>query len=200
MFSQRVSGQHDPFRGRERAKAGNEKFPGNDERHGPNGNRLVRDKANEGGGGENLVGQRIHELAEIGDELVTPGNLAIEPIGECGEQEQPECHAEAVGKIHRETDDKKRREPQPRQRQAVWKIHAKVADGVRAGIKPITNPRRRQTAGRHEHAPRRYIFPRSGGAKAIPRGSIRERPSRAIRSPASAAGFSCAGSREPWPR
>ena len=200
MFSQRVGGQHDPFGGREGAKASNQKFPGNDERHGPNGNRLVRDKANESGGGENLVGQRIHELSEIRDELVTPGNLAIEPIGECGEQEQPECHAEAVGKIHRETDDKKRREPQPRQRQAVWKIHAKVADGVRAGIKPITNPRQRLIAGRRARAPRRCIFPRSGGAKPIPRGSIRERPWPVTRSPASAAGFSCVGSRGPWPR
>ena len=200
MFSQRVSGQHDPFRGRERAKAGDQKFPGNNERYGPNGNRLVSNKANEGGGCENLVGQRIHEFAEIGDELVTPGNLAIEPIRDSRENKQPECRAEAVGKIHRETENEYRREPHPRQRQAVWKIHAKVADGVQAGITTIINPQQRLIAGRRARAPRRCIFPRSGGAKPIPRVSIRERLLRAIRSPASAAGFSCVGSREPWPR
>ena len=200
MFSELVGGHHDSFRGCEGAQAGDQKFPGNDQGHGPNGNYLVSDKANEGGGGENLVGQRIHEFAEIGDELVTPGNLAIEPIGECGEQEQPECRAEAVGKIHRETENEKRREPEPRQRQAVWKIHAKVANGVQTGITTIINPPRRLIAGRRGHAPRRCIFPRSGGVKPIPRASTRERPLPAIRSPASAAGFSLVGLREPWPR
>ena len=74
----------------------------------------MRRQANERRCCEDLVGQRIHELAEISNQILPPGDLAIEPVSESGDNEQSKRGCEAVGKSHREADDKRCGKSEPR--------------------------------------------------------------------------------------
>ena len=175
VFPERISRDDDAFGCGQRAQARDQKLPGNDKNHGPRGDRLMRGEADERGSGQNFVGQRIHELAEISHEVLPPGDLAIEPVRESGHHEQRKGSGKAVGKVHRKADNKNCGESEPRERQAVREIHANAASGKN----PVTNLQRLRLVGRRGRARRRCIFPRSGGAKPIPRGLIHARLSQA---------------------
>lgn len=49
-----------------------------------------------------LIGQRVHELAKIGDQMVFPGNITVQKIGDAGHgEDNARYQREGRVKIHR---------------------------------------------------------------------------------------------------
>ena len=81
-FSQSVGGDDLAFFHCDLAEAGDEEFAPDDHDGDPGWAKSHTAEEDEGGGNENLVSQRIHELAERSDEIEFSCKVAIEPIGD----------------------------------------------------------------------------------------------------------------------
>ena len=54
--------------------------------------QAVRHHVNKRGGGQAFIGQGVHKLAEIGDQMVFAGDVAVEEIGEGGHRKDHAGH------------------------------------------------------------------------------------------------------------
>ena len=91
MFADAFCGEDDALGGCELAEARDQKFAADDGGGDPGGNRVHRDEAAEGRCHENLVRKGVHQLSEVGDELVAAGEIAVCVIGETGQGEEEEA-------------------------------------------------------------------------------------------------------------
>lgn len=74
----------------EETESRDEKFAGDDDNDDPRGDGTERDEEDEGCGGENFIGEGIHEFAEVGDEVLTTSDDTIKVVGESSEKEDEE--------------------------------------------------------------------------------------------------------------
>ncbi len=77
----------DALLGREGAEAGDRELAGDDHHRDPGGEPVQVDEADQRCDDEQLVGERIHELAEVGDLVAAAGDVAVEPVGRGGKRE-----------------------------------------------------------------------------------------------------------------
>ena len=68
VFAEAFGGEDDVAGSGQEAEAGDGEFAGNDDHDHPGLDAADFDEGDEGGAGEDLVGERIHEDPEIGDE------------------------------------------------------------------------------------------------------------------------------------
>ena len=57
-------------------------FPAEDDHDHPHRHPGHRDEGNEGAHHQKLIGQGVHQLAEVGDEVSLAGNIAVQRIGD----------------------------------------------------------------------------------------------------------------------
>src|SRR5699024_5544837 len=79
-----VGGDDGAAFGGDHAHAGDRKFTEQYDRQHDGRAQTVHDHIDEGCGRQASVGQGVHELAEIGDEVVFAGQIAVEEIGKTG--------------------------------------------------------------------------------------------------------------------
>ena len=119
------------------AQHGHGQLPSQDDGHHPGGRQVHLDERHQGGGDEQLVGQRVHQLAERGDLLPPPREVAVEPVGERRDGENgradqfladPEDQAPLeLGEQH---DHQQRDQEDPRDGQRVGQVQRQASDRV----------------------------------------------------------------------
>ena len=82
------AGKTSPFELAMSRKTRDQKIARDHDRRDPRRNRFQRNQRNESRRNHDLVHQRIHQLSEIGDELVAARDLAIHEISDPGDDEQ----------------------------------------------------------------------------------------------------------------
>jgi hypothetical protein len=82
MFTDFFCGKNGAFLSCDESNSRDEEFAGNDKGDKPDGEQAGAEKANEGDGDEEFVGKGIEEAAEVGLDLPSAGEVAIEPIGQ----------------------------------------------------------------------------------------------------------------------
>jgi hypothetical protein len=89
----RGAGGHDLAVGRgDAAEGGHGEFPADDDHHhpgGPDGNPAHGEHDDEGSGHDELVSERVEELADVGDHLTAPGQPAVDEVGHGRDDEAP---------------------------------------------------------------------------------------------------------------
>ena len=83
----RIGGKHRAVRERKLTQSGDEKIARDQNDRSPRGDIVRPREANECGGDENFVGQRIHEASEVGLALQASCENAVEVVAEDGEGE-----------------------------------------------------------------------------------------------------------------
>src|ERR1041384_160794 len=73
-------------------QGGDHEIPSDDQPHHPGVDETQVDEGKEGGGGENLVGERVEEFPPAGDVAVAAGYPAVVPIGERGDNIDRKCN------------------------------------------------------------------------------------------------------------
>ena len=75
------SGDNLPLACGDHAHAAHDEFASNDNKHGPTWQRPQFNKHKQRCNDENLIGQRIHEFAEVGNFASRTSEVSIKPIG-----------------------------------------------------------------------------------------------------------------------
>ena len=90
QLAQLAGGDGEPFRRRNGTQAGDEKFAADDHHHDPHLHhlRIVGDKGDERGRHHDLVGQRIEQHAHGGDLAAAAGQIAIQAVGNRGQNKE----------------------------------------------------------------------------------------------------------------
>ena len=117
-------GRHDnSFRTGEKAEAGDQKFPADDHDNHPGGYQSKGNQTDKGGGGEDLVSQRIHEFPEIRDQIHAPGDLSIEVVRQRSEQKDQKSCCIMPGNRKRKADHEQRGQHQSEKSQYIGQVH-----------------------------------------------------------------------------
>jgi len=73
--------------GGDHAQAADGKFPRDDDEHQPGRHPAPADENHHAGRHEQLICQRIEEFAEVADLIVMPGDIAVQEVGDAGDDE-----------------------------------------------------------------------------------------------------------------
>ena len=84
---------------RHQPQAGHGELPGHDDDQRPVGEAAHGAEAGHGGEHQHLVRQRVHELAEVGHQIVLPGDVAVQKIGKAGHHEHRQGGVIVAGKV-----------------------------------------------------------------------------------------------------
>ena len=84
--------------------------------------RFERDERDERGGDQQLVGERVHQLAEGGDRVARAGEITIEAVGKRGEGEDGGGQLVPVRRLAEQGDDDDRHRKDAQQGQRVGQI------------------------------------------------------------------------------
>jgi len=127
---QRRRRQRLPARMDDAAQDGDGKLAAEDDRHHPGRRESHLNQRQQRRGDEQLVGERIHPLADAGHLAAAPGEKAIEPVGERGHAENgrtedlvADPEDGSAGELREEHDDQQRHQEDAPERDAVRQIH-----------------------------------------------------------------------------
>ena len=125
-------GDDHPFRGGHPAQRRDADLPADHDDSHPRRDPARRDKHRHRGAHEQLVGQRVEQLAQGGDHVVAPRDITVEKVGDRGDDEQGEGgHRTREGDLpsrgREEDEDHHRDREDPQQRQDVGCVQAGVA-------------------------------------------------------------------------
>src|ERR1044071_10245650 len=81
-------------------------------------------KRDKGRTDEDFVGQRVHQDAEIGDQLVFAGDLAIEVVGEAREAEKDQRNGFVKADLRKDHREKGHGQNESRNGELIGKVHA----------------------------------------------------------------------------
>ena len=122
------------FGGGDGAEAGDEELAADDEDGDPGGHdaRVVGDQEDEGGGDHELVGEGVEQHAEGGDLAAAAGEVAVQAVGDGGEDEEGggedlllAVAGRARGNVRREDPDQQRDAGDAAQRDGVGQVHGR---------------------------------------------------------------------------
>lgn len=85
------------FADRNLAQSGDEKFPENDDNGNPEGTHACVGEVDEGGAHQNLIRQRVHQFAEIRNQVIFAGQVSVQKVRNGGYHECPERDAGCGG-------------------------------------------------------------------------------------------------------
>lgn len=81
------------------------------------------DKAHQHGDHEDLVGERIGEFAEVGDQVIAAGDLAVERVGDRSRSEQQSRRGEVEREVDQDRRDHERHQNDAQDRQFIRQVH-----------------------------------------------------------------------------
>src|SRR5207247_5354972 len=87
-LAQGGGGDHPPLARRDRAEDGDDQLARKDDNHHPRRDQALLDKDDEDRQDEELVRQRVEELAQVAHHARAAGELAVERVGEREQDEQ----------------------------------------------------------------------------------------------------------------
>jgi hypothetical protein len=128
-------------------------FTADDDRHHPGFGHFHLNERDEHGRRQQLVRERVHHLAQRGDLLAAPGQVAVQPVGQRCQPEDGCRHEVLVDPQHlpalelrQQHHDEQRHQEDPRQRQRVRQIHRQEPDRRVIGRHCIPPPAGAQNA------------------------------------------------------
>ena len=80
-------------------QAGHGELPDDDDEQRPGGHLSHLHEPQHGGGDQALVRQGVHELAEVGDLVIVPGNIAVQGVGDAGGGEDGQRPVAGIGHV-----------------------------------------------------------------------------------------------------
>ena len=92
-----------------------------DDRHGTQ--TKAGNEADEGRHDQNLIGKRVHKLAEVGDKVIFAGNFAIQHIGKGCHRKHQQGDQIVKGKVDQHGCHKKGHQDNAHNGQFIGKIH-----------------------------------------------------------------------------
>lgn len=114
----------------DRAQAGDEEFTSDDDDGDPGGDDLGRvlHERDVGSGDQELVGQGVEQHAESRDLLTFAGEVAVESVGDRGEDEHSRCQqflltVAAIEDMARQDPDEQRHGENACRRDGIWQVH-----------------------------------------------------------------------------
>ena len=90
MLADFFGGEDDAFLAGDEPDPGDEEFTGHDEGDKPDGQKAGPQEAHKGDDHEQFVGEGVEEAAEVGLDLPSAGEVAVQPVGEGGSHEKHE--------------------------------------------------------------------------------------------------------------
>ena len=126
MFAVAFGGEDDILRGGQQAQAGDGQFARDDDDRHPGREPFEFHKSDERGANHDLVRERVHENAEVGDEIAPARDLAVEEITDTRGDEEGKGYGLAIGQGRKNDGKKPSREGEAGQRQFIRQIHRGV--------------------------------------------------------------------------
>ena len=100
-----------------------------DDHHGhPRGEAIERHQRDQRGDDQQLVGERVHELAERGDGVARPGEIAVDEVGERGEREHDGGEHVSTGRVAEQRGHERGHEHDPQYGQQVGEVQGEHFD------------------------------------------------------------------------
>ena len=121
-LSQPARRDHDATLGGDRAKARDRELAGDDHHRDPRRKPVERDERDQGGSHQQLVGQRVHQLAESRLLALAPGDVAVEPVGQRGDRKQRRRDHVALLRLVQERHHDHRDHQDPQDREDVRRV------------------------------------------------------------------------------
>src|SRR5437868_988873 len=117
-----VAGRDDRPPDQQQAQQRDAELPGDDHYGDPPGQLSQQGEADQRGAGQRLVGDRIGDLPEVGDQVVSPGQLAVQMVGDRGHHEHAEGRETPAGARDEEAEDEEGDERQSDHREDVGDV------------------------------------------------------------------------------
>ena len=150
-LAEHAGGDDDAGLGGAEAQHGDDELARDDHHRHPRGEAVQRHERDQGGDDQQLVGERVHELAERGDRVPRAGQIAVDEIGERREREHDRGDDVAVGRVAEQSDDERGHEHDPQHRQHVGEVQGKHRTlAIMSANQPRTRREERNDA--HPHA------------------------------------------------
>ena len=147
-------GDEHALRGGQGAQRRDRELARHDDHHHPGRGELQLDQRDEGGGGEDLVGRRVEELAEPGHLLAPAGEEAVEEVGQRGEQEDRQADELLVleARLGEQHHDQERHQQDAEEREDVRQVHHRGGRPAKDNPRPAAGASARRGGRRVERA------------------------------------------------